>query len=400
MIPGIAKFDPSEGACLELIGSLNEGISLLLNRRNSQAELIHGIDSSNNKISLVFCSVIRHEKNYKSKFSLTKYKVQYLLVGFHLNDVNEKVFSRGNFFTDKLNRWFLRNNINNSYSFNSKNEITGFSISYDSEKDRFIKLLTIDDFWSVEIQSKSWQQEKDFEGINIHEIYLIKVFGRQPSGFLEIVEKCERLNLFFELAFASKVKIESFYLFNSQMVEDKNGNDSIALYYKQRSGLRKKSTYERPIFNYNLIEDHFGNIILKWMKIDSKLEPILNFLVKSFQNDDYFDPSNFMIIVNALEGFHRRFRENKEIELKARIDLLLEEFSNIDDISRLELNSFKIARNRHYYSHFFEKDFQHLYKIEDLIGVTFDLRKLLFCCILRQIGFTDDLLNKIPLESL
>jgi hypothetical protein len=81
MIPGIAKFDPSEGACLELIGSLNEGISLLLNRRNSQAELIHGIDSSNNKISLVFCSVIRHEKNYKSKFSLKNIRFNtYLLV--------------------------------------------------------------------------------------------------------------------------------------------------------------------------------------------------------------------------------------------------------------------------------------------------------------------------------
>lgn len=400
VIPGIAKFDPLKGVTLELIGSLHEEINIFFHRSKSQCELIYGVDSSNKKISLVFCRVTNHQRVYKAKFSLVIYKAQYLLEGIHLKEVNEKIFLRGNFNTDKLNKWFLRNNIKNSYTFNSEEEISGFSISFDSEKDSFVYNLGIDDFWNLEIISKSWQQEKDFNGINIHEIYIVKISSIKQSSFLDVIEKSEKLLLFFELAFTSKVKFVSFYLFDFQPDLDKLGNNSIALYYKQRLGLRDKSPYDRPIFNFDIIESDFNEILTKWMAIDSKLEPILNYLVKSFQNDNYFDPSNFMIIVNALEGFHRRFRESKKMDLRDRLDSLFLEFNSLSDINRLKIDSFKIAKNRHYYSHFYEEDFQYLYSLDDLIDVTFDLRKLLFCCVLRQIGFRDVLLNQISFEIL
>lgn len=400
MIPGIAKFDPVNGVTLELIGSLHEEVNIFFHRSKSQAELIYGVDSSNNRISLVFCRVKTHQRVYKAKFSLITYVAQYLLEGIHLKEVNERIFLRGNFNTDKLNRWFLRNNIKNSYTFNSEDEISGFSISFDSEKDRFVYNLRIDDFWQLEIISKSWQQEKDFNGINIHEIYILKISSDKPSSFLDVIEKSEKLLLFFELAFTSKVKFVSFYLFDLEPDLGKLGNNSIALYYKQRLGLRDKSPYDRPIFNFDLIEGNFNDILTKWMEIDSKLEPILNYLVKSFQNDNYFDPSKFMIIANALEGFHRRFRNDGQVDLKDRLELLFEEFENVIDIRKIKLESFRIARNRHYYSHFYEKDFHYLYDIQELVDVTFDLRKLLYCCILKQIGFNDSLLKQVSVETL
>ncbi|WP_075351128.1 ApeA N-terminal domain 1-containing protein [Algoriphagus marinus] len=400
MIPGIAKFDPESGVTLELIGSFHEELNLFFNHNLSSADLIYGVDSNHKKISLVYCDVAKHEKVYKAKFSLIKYRVRYLLEGIHLKDVHAKIFSRGNFNTDKLNKWFLRNNIRNSYTFNSENEITGFSISFDSLKNRFIYDLKIDDFWLLEIVSKSWQQEKDFNGININEIYIIKISSVEPSAFLDIVKKSERLLLFFELAFTSKVKFISFYLFDHEPDADNLGNKSIALYYKQRLGLRDKSPYDRPVFNFNHIENSLNSILCNWMAIDSKLEPILNYLVKSFQNDNYFDTSNFMIIVNALEGFHRRFRNDGHVDLKVRLDFLFDEFQNVIDIGKIKLDSFRIARNRHYYSHFYEKDFQYLYDLQGLVDVTFELRKLLYCCILKQIGFNDALLKNVSVETL
>ncbi|PZX50080.1 hypothetical protein LV84_04095 [Algoriphagus ratkowskyi] len=62
-----------------------------------------------------------------------------------------------------------------------------------------------------------------------------------------------------------------------------------------------------------------------------------------------------------------------------RIDSILSEFNFLRDIKRLKIDPFKIAKYRHYYSHFYEEDFQYLYKTDDLIDVTFDLRKLLYC---------------------
>ncbi|WP_154853005.1 ApeA N-terminal domain 1-containing protein [Cyclobacterium xiamenense] len=406
LIPGTVNFDPQGKIVLELIGNLHEDENLLIFHSKRRAELIYGIDSSHVKISLLYCSVTNHDKSYRSNFSLTTYRIQFILYGIHLLNINEKIFYKLNFNTDKLNKWFLRSNYKNSYTFNSNNQISKFSISYDSSVDKFLFNVQIDNNFSIEILSNSWQNENEFDDISIHQIYLIKISTIKAITFFEFLEKAERLNLFFELAFASKVSFINLSIFNFQNNQEELKNESITVYYNRVSFLRENAQYDRPIFNFQMIEKKFDKILCNWMEIDSKLLPILNYLVKSFQNDYFFDPSNFMIVVNALEGFHRRFRDKKEnkdkveIPLKDRLNSLVNEFNSIRNFKRLKFNTFLISRNRHYYSHFYEKDFKYLYEMQDLINITFDLRKLLYCCVLREIGFDDELLNMINLELL
>jgi hypothetical protein len=400
VIPGIAKFDPDNSLTLELIGNFHEDQNLLSNRGRRNLELILGIDSEGNKISLINCRVFNHVKTYKSNFSLTKYKIAFLLQGIHLSCINDHSFFQANFHTDKLNRWFARNNFNNSYTFNSNNEIAGFNLSYDKEIDGFsFKSLLPNDF-KIEIISNSWQQEKDFDGIDIKEIYIIKISKETSIPFIDFIQSIERIILFFEFAFTSRVKIQSLYIYPLKVDLNKDFNKSISIYYIQSNNLRPKSPYERPIFNYNLIADQFTPILNNWMSIDKRLEPILNYLIKSFQNDHYFDPSNFMTIINAVEGFHRRFRDSKRIELKVRLNSLVSEFHAINIITRLDIDAHKIEKNRHYYSHFYEEDFEYLYDMDELFGVTVNLRILLICCILKHIGFSDKLLDEVSLETL
>lgn len=399
-IAGIAKFDPDNSLTLELIGNFHEDQNLLSHRGRRYSEMIHGIDSEGNKISLVNCRVFNHVKTYKSEFSLTKYNVSYLLEGIHLSSKNDSSFFQANFHTDKLNRWFARNNINNSYTFNSNNEITGFNLSFDKVIDGFsFKSILPNDF-RIEIISNSWQQEKDFDGIDIKEIYIVKISIENPIPFIDFIESIERIILFFEFSFTSRVKLQSLYIYPLKVDLNKDFNKSISIYYLQSNNLRPKSPYERPIFNYNLIADQFSPILNNWMEIDKRLEPILNYLIKSFQNDHYFDPSNFMTIINALEGFHRRFRDSKKMELKARLNSIKNEFESINIIKRLEIDSHRIEKNRHYYSHFYEEDYEHLYDMQDLFDITVNLRIVLICCILRHIGFDDNLLDNVSLETL
>lgn len=399
-IAGIAKFDPDNSLTLELIGNFHEDQNLLSNRGRRYSELIHGIDSEGNKISLINCRVVNHVKTYKSKFSLTKYKIAYLLDGIHLSNKDDHSFFQANFHTDKLNKWFAKNNINNSYTFNSKNEISGFNLSFDKTTDGFSFKSKLQNNLTIEIISNSWQHEKDFDGIDIKEIYIIKISKETPIPFIEFLESIERIVLFFEFAFTSRVKIQSLYIYPLKVDLNKDFNKSVSLYYIQSNNLRPKSPYERPIFNHNLVVEQFSQILNNWMAIDKRLEPILNYLIKSFQNDHYFDPSNFMTIINALEGFHRRFRDSKKMELKARINSIINEFQSINIIKILEIDSHKIEKNRHYYSHFYEEDYEHLYDIQDLFDITVNLRIVLICCILRHIGFDDNLLNNVSLETL
>ncbi|MDO9552492.1 HEPN domain-containing protein [Rhodonellum sp.] len=400
IVPGTVKFDPDTSLNLELIGNFFEEKISFFDHGKNYSELIHGVDSEGKKISLVKCRVFNHVKTYKSKFSLTKYKIGYLLEGIHLSSENDKTFFQANFHTDKLNGWFARTNIKNSYTFNSDNEISGFNLSYDKSKDGFSFQSIFQGDFSLEILSNSWQHEKDFDGIDIKEIYTVKIKQNSQISFVDFIESIEKLILFFEFAFTSRVKIQSLYLFPYKSHLKKETDKSIGLYYLQSRNLRPKSPYERPIFNFNLISESFDKILNNWMSIDKRLEPILNYLIKSFQNDHNFDPSNFMTIINTLEGFHRRFRESKKIELKSRLNSIIDEFKTIDIITRLDLDTFKISKNRHYYSHFYEEDYEYLYEIGDLFGITVNLRILLICCILRHIGFDDNLLNNVNLDTL
>lgn len=398
VVPGTVKFDPDTSLTLELIGNFFEEKNFLFQRGKRASELILGVDSDGNKVSLINCWIYNHRKAYKSEFSLTEYNINYLLEGIHLSSMIDPIFFQVNFYTDKLNKWFARNNINKSYSFNSDNEINGFNLSYDKSKDRFSFKSRFQNDFFIEIMSDSWQQEKDFNEIIITEIYIVKISRQNPIQFRNFIETVERIILFFELAFTSRIRIQNLYLFPYQPYLKQESDKSIAFYYIQSNNLRIKSPYERPIFSFILVENHFDKILKNWMAIDKRLEPILNYLIKSFQNDHIFDPSNFMIIINSLEAFHRRFRESKKMPLKARLNSIIDEFNAVKIIKRLNIDSFKIEKNRHYYSHFYEEDFEYLYNLDDLFEVTVSLRIILICCVLKHIGFNDDLLNEVHLE--
>lgn len=107
---------------------------------------------------------------------------------------------------------------------------------------------------------------------------------------------------------------------------------------------------------------------------------------------------DFLIVVQAIEGFHIRFR--KEVSLTETMNQLIEEFSDIYKIKQDTINVREVVDSRNYYSHFMDrKKKKHIVDGYDLYILTIKLKRLLVCCLLNFIGFENDEINMILTKS-
>ena len=107
---------------------------------------------------------------------------------------------------------------------------------------------------------------------------------------------------------------------------------------------------------------------------------------------------DFIIVVQALEGFCSRFR--KESNLTDMINLLIAEFSDIDKLQGDTINIKEVVDSRHYYSHFMDrKKKKNILDGYELYKLTVKLKKLLVCCLLNFVGFDNNEINMILKKS-
>lgn len=151
------------------------------------------------------------------------------------------------------------------------------------------------------------------------------------------------------------------------------------------------------LFQLNEIIPDFEMILSKWFSFDHEMLPIIRHMIDSVSKKKVFRSSDFLILIQALEGFHTRFRigtvNKPKILLIDRLKSLYNEFSTIKAIKDIEFDFECVTNTRHYYSHFFFKKKKIAEGIA-LYEMTRDLKKLLICCILRETGFTTENIGK------
>ncbi|OKS88493.1 HEPN domain-containing protein [Mucilaginibacter polytrichastri] len=142
-----------------------------------------------------------------------------------------------------------------------------------------------------------------------------------------------------------------------------------------------------------MIKNSFEVLIRKWYSFDSQMAPILKHLIASIKDKNIFDTGDFLIVVQALEGYATRFRpdfpkKNKLITLKEQLESLWLEFSFVPFIRNLNIDLDIIVNSRHYYSHFFPKKANaHVADGIELYQLTQPLKIILICCVLSETGF-------------
>ena len=152
------------------------------------------------------------------------------------------------------------------------------------------------------------------------------------------------------------------------------------------------------LFVYETIKDSFPSIIRRWYEEKNSF-PIRSHLIDSVGHRGTFCSNDFLIVAQAVEGYYCRYKKDG-LGITGILKNLRRDFS---DIAILELSDEDIdciRDSRHYFSHLLPPGKkEHVVDGLQLYNLNHKLRKLLLCCLLSFIGFSNEEINKIFAKS-
>lgn len=189
----------------------------------------------------------------------------------------------------------------------------------------------------------------------------------------------------------------SFALFSRQMPYDimvLNNNDKH--YNKVFYKLEESHNPDRyALIPFNVLRAKLPSIVQTWYKHYDQLSQICRYLLSTLQYDE-FDEPDFLIIAQALDGFHKRFRNHRKgkdvRKFKDEIDHMLKDFDDVNSVKRCHIDSRVLKDSRDKYTHLTpdEEDTQNVARGHELFRLTQKAKVLLTCCILDLLGLTHE----------
>ena len=131
-----------------------------------------------------------------------------------------------------------------------------------------------------------------------------------------------------------------------------------------------------------------------WHQNYDKIAPISSYLVDSLRKKNEFSVPDFLIIAQALDGYHKRFvnkKNGKDIKkYEEQIKVLLNQFKDVQVIQECNIDPEVLKDTRHKYSHLYPDDEKSKAVEGDaLYWLTEKCKILLTCCVLNMMGLTN-----------
>lgn len=413
-VAGILTYLPRESIKLELIGSFKKDKSPLKAFMDKQEEnIIHGISSDAKNITLLNCYP-SGSVNFSCPFPMINYKCQYLIIGKHICSLEDPSFYKAHIKIPILKFWCHPGALEKIINFNEKESIEKITLSFPTIKNEdktSINTTQIDENTSLFLHKSITYDESLFFLSPKLEQYTSLVIKKQDNSsikeFLTLIQTYEQ---FISLATLDAIECSEIYLYDRGLYQELEDGErhyhNVELHYVQRANRIISSKVKKYdfLFDYETIKEEYSNVIRKWFAIDENIIPIRRHLIESIKKRDIFSSIDFLIVVQALEGYCTRFRkemikevkQDRTITLKEMLNILILEFQSIDKVKDDIICLKQVADSRHYYSHFMEKTKKpHTLDGLELYDLTHKLRKLLICCILQFMGFEYKKINDI-----
>ena len=416
-VAGVLTYYPNEKIVLELLGCFGE-YSLAILTCKDQEDIIYGKTAEGQVITLI--NNIRSLKlNFSADFPIVKYTCNYMLIGLHVKGLDEKRNFWATARIPELSYWCQPEAITTTMFFdknhNSQMTNLSFNTEFRSRKD-IIKSVRVNENTTVKIK-KAVRYNGDHFAPEIEQYSYLEIRKKGKISIKEIVSDIFMFEQFLSLATLSIVKSLKITLHDKTIYEQEAGTRfyreiHFIHAFRERNNLQSAdSKMFRNLFDYSTIKDVYPEIIAKWYNEPIEMAPIRDHLVTSLEKKHLYGSVDFLIVIQALEGFCRRFRSKKYrkmhglperdySDLLTIMGSLLDEFGNIELIQKCGIDKEEVVDSRNYYSHFMPKDKQpkaldgyELYKL------TMRLRILLVCCVLSLYGFDNSRINEIMKES-
>lgn len=367
---------------LELIYEPNSGsISTL-----GHYDVILGEDAGGIKYSLFDATWVKEQS-----FSKITFIIRYILLGKHVQSLDEPCFDTCWIKYPFLNHWALDNRFDVSAINDRKT-----TISLDIGSRPAFLSANIEDGLRLMLWGHITNNLNRFDiaitqatNLNIDtpsltslNIYLKTIC--EFSQFLSIALFAEQHPS--EIIFAEKgIRINYPLLFDKQLSSE---------------------PWVLPLIKFNALKGRMPDILKQWHFNYEQIAPICTYLIRSIRKNTVFDAPDFLIVAQALDGYFKRFVNKKDgkdtKQYKSQIEKLLEAFKDVNVIKQCNLDADVLTQTRHKYSHLIPDGDKKITKAvddENLYWLTQKGIVLLTCCILNMLGLTTDEINLCCNES-
>ena len=402
-VAGILYYNLSEKIQLELIGNIiseKDPILSIFGKDNKRPKMIYGESSEGKKITLLNCHSGKSSYNFSSSFPLTSFLCQYAIIGKHLLSPEEKCFNKIKVLTPALPKWISSSLVKQDIGF-EKNRILNFKLNIERQSEIHSEFNINPNFKFTLVSGVGMSGQEiypEFVKISQHSFFHIESLNEKTSLF-ELLNLAGLFIQFLSLAtnseqYTIEIFLEDFDDYILSRRTKRLNQTEVLLINRTKESKVSPADF---LFSYRDVKGNFESIIQKWFSTSNMLAPIRNHLLDSIIQKTSFGSIDFLIVVQAIEGYHTRFVNKKRIQLKPRIEDLVNKYSlNVKKIREYNFNIQHVVNTRDYYSHFFERDDRPI--IEEgleLYRVTEKLRMLLICCVLDLVGFDQKKINEI-----
>ena len=346
-----------------------------------QNEVMWGADANGNIFTLF--NVVMKDK-LTGDFSNTKFEVGLIFVGEHILSLDDARFNLCVVQFPYLRNWAFHDNLATQFVGDTclhvltKPSMEAPLLKAHVEND--VKWLLFDTFHhNKTLYDLSISQGTDFiiessEGIPIQS-YLKQIV--EFSQFLSVALYREQT--------PSKVSF----------INQVNHKRSELLFLKEKSIEPRKGS----LIKFDYLKIKMPAIFKTWHDNYDRVSPICKYLVDSLQNRKDFDVPDFLIIAQALDGYHKRFVNKKNggkdhQKYEDGIKILLKQFNDVDYVRKCHIDPIVLKDSRNKYSHLYPDEVEtKAVEGEELYWLTEKCKILLTCCILNMMGLTNEEIN-------
>ncbi len=417
-VSGILTYIPGDTITLELIGnfrdSAQDAFSLMFH--NDRVPVIFGQVSDGSDISLFDCGCYIH-RSYKADFPITKYQSRTIAIGIHIANINEKRFFKAIVRIPELSYWLFPKTIESQY-FIENDKVASVNVKMDKlpESERTAARTSLNNGYTLSLTRDAlFDNSGSLFSAKFEQFTSLKIESKKDSSIKGFYEKACRFEQFLSLATFKDVSYSELCLYSKDCSQTIGNETTIynpiridTIFHAAPSD--KKIDISNFLFNYEGVKDKYNDALRKWFSRDSKFDAIRGHMLESIDYKGHFSYLNFLIVVQAIEGYGWRYRKSacqiaadkrcaealragkkpqtKRIMLSDIIKTLLSDYKDISCINQ-RIKIAAVVDSRNYYSHLTEKNKKNKLTGLKLFELTQELRKLLFCCVMTYLGFSN-----------
>lgn len=381
-------------------------------------ELILGTLSNGTKVTLINPIIARREFS-SGGFLTVEYNSYLTIMGEHYLNINDILFSEVKVSYPYFNLWLNKKSI--EVSMDDKEEK---SINMKYKMPEVITEEYKDN--TMEFTYKVKTEINPIGTFKLEQEEFVRFIFKESLNYNLAIDICYEFSQFLTLCMGEKICINSIFTKNKDgydteiIVANKERNDAIV-------------SENNILIKYTYIQNSFSNAIRIWSEKKDLLEPIIVYFIEAYEKV-FHEPMSFLKIVQAVEAFSRRMRDNKtmpqkdfelkveqlisqlvskedkklikgilsnEPRLRQRLVDIFEEVNFVFDISKTKRKSLinKICDTRNYYTHFDDINKYELLDTEKMYYATEYMKWTLQILILNELEVDRELIKQSILNN-